>query len=311
MQLNVPIGERPSRSNLVFAVGAEAPSHLTWAARAPSRTWDITLSYYGKPGSAPAANYDHVAPQGVGLKWTNIFNYFIQNTRLLDAYDYIWFPDDDIVGDPADIDRLFAYMREFDLDIGQPALTLDSYASHVITFQQPGYLMRRTNFVEVMMPCFKASYLKRVLPLFEGSYTGYGLDLGWAEQNMTQRAGIIDAIAMTHSREIGGGPIYEVMAKQGLGTVKEEESAARKRFGLAHHAKLPLGGILKDGRVVTGRWHALADLYFSQRRLRPEHLRPSQYKRRVNRDARRAAGKLVADSLAAWKGRGEGSPDGV
>jgi hypothetical protein len=299
------------RRNLVFAVGDETPSHLTWAQSVPSRTWDITLSYYGKPGKASAANYDNVAPQGIGLKWGNIFAHFTQNPTLLDTYDYIWFPDDDIVGDPIDIDRLFAIMRQFDLDIGQPALTLDSYASHVITFRLPGYVMRRTNFVEVMMPCLKASYLKRLLPLIEGSYTGYGLDHGWASERWTRNAGIIDAVVMTHARPIGAGPIYSVMAKQGLGTVDDEMSAALRRFGIEKPLIRPLGAVQADGRIVTSPWRALADVYLALRRLRPEHLRPRQYKRRLNRFARRAAGKLVAERLAAWKGRGEGSPTGV
>ena len=296
------------RRNLIFAVGDETPSHLTWAHRIPSRTWDITLSYFGPPGRAPAANYDNVAQQGVGLKWGAVFDYFSNNAALLDAYDYVWFPDDDIVGDPADIDRLFAYMHQFDLDIGQPSLTLDSYISHLITYQQPGYLMRRTNFVEVMMPCLKSSYLKRLLPLIKGSYTGWGLDLCWADQSRTQKAGIIDAIVMTHARPIGGGQIYNVMAKQGLGTVDEEVASAKQRFGRYIDVTRPLGGVRNDGRVVTGRWRSLAELYLGLYRLRPQHVDIQRYRTKVNRYARRVGRKMLAETLGVWRTKGEHSP---
>ncbi|MFA5901066.1 MAG: DUF707 domain-containing protein, partial [Hyphomicrobium sp.] len=138
------------RRNLIFAVGDTEPSHLRWAEQCPSRNWDIVLSYFGPPGEAPAEHYEGVAPQGRGLKWGAVCAYFTQNQALLDAYDYVWFPDDDIVCDPQDINRLFDYMRQFDLEIGQPALTMQSYFSHLMTLQQPEYVMRRTNFVEVM-----------------------------------------------------------------------------------------------------------------------------------------------------------------
>jgi hypothetical protein len=270
------------RRNLVFAVGANTPSHLEWARSCPERSWDVTLSYFGPPGEAPKPNYDNVVPQGRGVKWGSVFDYFTRNPALLDAYDYVWFPDDDIVCDPKDVDRLFGAMREFDLEVGQPALTMESYYSHLITLRQPGYRMRRTNFVEVMMPCFKAAYFKSILPRLEGSFTGWGLDFGWADVSLTSKAGIIDDIAMTHSRPVGGGKIYEVAAAQGLGTIKEEVGSAFGRFDVSARVTVPLGGIRKDGRVVTGKWPALVDFYRGLWQLQPKHVSWARFHRRIH-----------------------------
>lgn len=301
------------RRNLIFAVGDETPSHLNWAARCPERTWDIVLSYFGAQGRAPAAAYDGVAPQGRGLKWGAIWTHLTRHPEVLESYDYVWFPDDDIVCDPQDIDPLFAHMRQFDLEIGQPALTMDSYYSHLITLQQPDYLMRRTNFVEVMMPCIQSSYLKRLLPLMEGSYTGWGLDFGWANDQLTQKAGIIDAIAMTHARPIGGGKIYDAFEEQGLGTIGGEVADAFGRFGLKKKITLPLGGVRKDGREVQPGWRAQIDYFSGLRRLAPKNVDRDEYRRTVSKYARKMLRHYLAHGLGYGRAslprsRGAGTP---
>src|SRR5262245_19796425 len=277
------------RRNLVFAVGDKTPEHLDWANSCPSRTWDITLSYFGPLGEAPAQFYDHVEPQGRGVKWGSIFDYFNRNLPLLDSYDYVWCPDDDVRCDPADIDRLFTLMRDYDFDIAQPSLTTNSYFSHLITLQQPNYRVRSTDFVEVMMPCFRAKYLNNLLPLIEGAYTGWGLDFGWARDDLTKRSGIFDEIAMTHARPIGAGDIYKVALQQGLGTIEQEMDSAIDRFDYRSRLTFPRGGVRRDGTVIENKWVALADFYFGLRQIHPEHVLKARYRRRVGREVRRIA----------------------
>jgi hypothetical protein len=293
------------RPNLIFARGDDAPAHIDWAARCRSRSWDITLSYFGK-GTPPADAYDGVETHLKGVKWGVIFDYFTLRSDLLDAYEYVWFPDDDIVCDPEDIDRLFDAMRSYDLDIAQPALTMESYFSHLITLQQPDYIMRRTNFVEVMMPCIRTSYFKQLLPYLGGAQTGWGLDFGWAADRFTRKAGIIDAIAMTHARPIGGGKIYKDAADQGLGDGEQVHSM--ERFGIQSKITMPLGGLRKDGRVVTQKWRAALDFYLGLRRIQPVHIDRRHYRHRVNRYLRRIIWFMLAERFGSITGRRTSSP---
>ena len=295
---------RMARRNLVFAVGDEKASHLNWAMQSPSRSWDITLSYFGPAGRAPAQNYDRIEPQGRGVKWGAITSFFKNNPRVIESYGYVWFPDDDILCDPQDINRLFACMQQYDLDIAQPSLTEDSYFSHLITLRQPGYVMRLTNFVEVMMPCLKTSYLEKLLPRLEGSYTGWGMDFGWADVKLTRRAGVIDAIGMTHARPVGGGQIYRVAAQQGLETAKEEAALAFDRFDVSLKIAFPRGGIRKDGRAVVNKWGALIDFYCGLRKLQPKYSARAQYtrsryKRRIWKEVRRIVRYHISGSTSA------------
>ena len=185
-------------------------------------------------------------------------------------------------------------MREYDLDIDLLVQTEDSYFSHLITLQQPDYAMRLTNFVEVMMPCFKTVYLKNLLPRLEGSYTGWGIDFGWADANLTSRAGMFDAIGMTHARPVGGGQIYSVPGRQGLGTAQEEAALAYDRFDVSLRIAFPLGGVRKNGCSVDNKWSALIDFCRGLRKLQPKYsarslFTRSRYRKRIWKEVRRIA----------------------
>jgi hypothetical protein len=118
-------------------------------------------------------------------------------------YDHVWFPDDDLLTDWDTVNRLFGICRDLDLLLAQPALTEDSYLSHIVTRQNPHCLLRFTVFVEVMAPVFRADALQLCLPvLAEDTRYGWGHDwvfphlLGYPQN----RIAIIDACAVTHTR---------------------------------------------------------------------------------------------------------------
>jgi hypothetical protein len=75
--------------------------------------------------------------------------------------------------------------------------------------------MRYTNFIEVMAPCFSNKMLFKSLDLFDRSLSGWGMDFVWSKiaENPDRGIAIIDAIAITHTRPIGG-PNYKFLQQK-------------------------------------------------------------------------------------------------
>lgn len=98
-----------------------------------------------------------------GCKFKLIYNYLRSNPNLISQYDYFYMPDDDISINSANIKRL-----------AQPAIA-NSYYSHDHTAKNKDFLLRFTNFVEIMQPCFSREALKKVLFTFDESKSGWVL----------------------------------------------------------------------------------------------------------------------------------------
>ena len=158
-------------------------------------------SFYGEkaPDKPEGADYFHYFKGG---KWSGIYDLFKTYPELLDAFDYYWFVDDDILAKPETARRFFRIVEENRFELAQPALTTDSYWAHRITIQNKGFLYRNSNLVELMMPIMQQDFLKRVLPLFKNRDAAMGLDFMWHQltSNPARDVAIIDATPMRHSR---------------------------------------------------------------------------------------------------------------
>jgi hypothetical protein len=187
-----------------------------------------------------------------GGKWDGLFHTL--KGRDLSGYERIWLPDDDIACSAADIDAMFAAAATHGLAVCQPALTEASYFTHFLFLRCPGFALRYTNYVEIMVPCLTRAVLERALPLFDGTMSGYGLDYVWCRfpESGPFRCGVLDTVAVHHTRPIGGA-LKKVIAGQGT-TSQSEEAVLKARYGLtARTVPLTFAGIRADGTPVAGR----------------------------------------------------------
>lgn len=117
-------------------------------------------------------------------------------------HDWFFFPDDDLEYPAEFLNRFLDVLRRHDVALAQPALTPDSYLTWEICRQEPGSLLRLTNFVEIMTPCFRRDALAALWPSIdaETSPMGYGFDLHWgfACESLGLRSGIVDATPVAH-----------------------------------------------------------------------------------------------------------------
>jgi len=234
--------------------------HTTWCGE--NRNFDVAVSYFGKDDAKdfPEARFVH---RYRGGKWDGLFNFFRENPAVLDEYNYFWLPDDDVQSTTADVNRFLDLAARYDLELCQPALDWQSDFSHLITVHNPRFLLRYTNFVEIMIPLLSRKLMKRSLPRMEHTMSGFGLDMVWPEwtSDLRRSIAIVDAIQMHHARKRADGELQKTIAT--TGTTNIEELSAEMAFnqvggpaiidGVGVPRNWVHGGVKSDGKEIHAR----------------------------------------------------------
>ena len=254
-----------ARKNLVVVRAGKNSLHPAWLESSAERSWDLIVSVYDPEAQfAPCEDVTIVIQRGG--KWDGIYKLFADG-ELLSRYEYIWLPDDDIAARKKDINATFEMMRQHNLEVAQPALTRDSYFTHFLCMQCPGFTLRYSNFVEIMVPCVSARLLSQALEDFRLSESGFGMDFIWTRlsENPRYKAAILDAVSVRHTRPVGK-VLRSLMAERGQ-SPETDRSRLEKRYGI-HRRPLPLicAAIDAAGQRVEGTsnlgW-TMARRYFS------------------------------------------------
>jgi hypothetical protein len=247
-----------ARRNLVIVRAGDSSLHPRWLQGAEGRSWDLLVNYFGDDPDK-YRDQDVIRIDGKGPKWPALKEVIEANRDLVDRYDYIWLPDDDIDCRGSDIDRMFEIARRHNLALCQPALTVKSYFSWGVTLRNPFTRLRFTNFVEIMVPCFDHDFLLRCLPTMGANLSGFGLDFVWPKmlEATPERIAIIDEVAVTHTRPVGG-PNYKLLREQGI-TAHDEGRALRQKHGINDitvyvNSVITAGGIRLEGRSRVARF---------------------------------------------------------
>lgn len=164
--------------------------------------FDLHLLIYDGSYNKFCNDSDFVACDA-GYKVDMTYRYLHRHPELFEKYEYFFLLDDDIVISTEDVNRLFSMMREYQLKIAQPSLVM-SYYTYKHTAFHPFYILRYTNFVEMMMPCFSRDALKAVLPTFEQKIRWCGIEMHWpvlVGSNHKDMA-IVDAVSAKHTRPV-------------------------------------------------------------------------------------------------------------
>lgn len=164
--------------------------------------FDLHLLIYDGSYNKFCNDSDFVACDA-GYKMDMTYRYLHRHPELFEKYEYFFLLDDDIVISTEDVNRLFSMMREYQLKIAQPSLVM-SYYTYKHTAFHPFYILRYTNFVEMMMPCFSRDALKAVLPTFEQKIRWCGIEMHWPVligSNHNDIA-IVDAVSAKHTRPV-------------------------------------------------------------------------------------------------------------
>ncbi|MBN9222092.1 MAG: hypothetical protein J0I79_29480 [Mesorhizobium sp.] len=223
---------RAARRNLVIVRAGNNSLHQGWGAENPQCEFDLIVSYYGSDPSIFRQPHENRVDYKGG-KWDGIHALLRQQPELLDRYRYVWLPDDDIEADRATIEAMFENMHRLGLHVAQPALTLDSYYSHLPFLRCKSFEFRFIDKIEIMAPCLRADVLAKALPLFEHSMSGFGIDSLWtrlAAQNYGTSA-VFDALPVRHTRPVGTHLALEMLKSGRTAEAEHDQLARRYRFG--------------------------------------------------------------------------------
>ena len=217
------------------------------------RSWDFAVSCYEEIcfGEDATIDYLHFYQGG---KWDGLYNFFSKHADLISRYDYFWLVDDDIETNPQQVDDIFKYVNLYQFELAQPALTLDSYYSHRLTLECKGFLHRNTNLVEIMAPILSRKILEKILPKFENTRSGFGIDWYW--QRLVDRPessiAIIDAYPVGHRRPLRQH-LRGMMKKEGL-CPNQERQYLVETLDLTTLYAIATKGLLENGQVVASRY---------------------------------------------------------
>lgn len=182
-----------------------------------------------------------------GYKMDMVYKYLINNPKFLNNYEYFFLADDDIRMTTESVNELFRTMRHYNLSIAQPSLTM-SYSTYDITMHNPICILRYTDFVEMMIPCFSHEALIKVLPTFKEQVRWRGIEFHWPILINTNHKdmAIIDKIKAIHTRPIqSNSPIYWKMMDDYM-----KEHNLKMNENVYEIVYRPIDSLIHEGYVV-------------------------------------------------------------
>ncbi len=255
------------RRYLIVVRAGDASLHPTWLEGGGQRTWDLLVHAYGSDcpwSDQQGVEVIRAAGSDIrGPKMRAVHSLYTQKRNLFCSYDYVCFADDDLAAGVETFNRMFLLCERHGLELAQPALTHDSHMGHwSITMENTSFLLRYTNFVEVMCPVFSRAFLDLCAPTFKENLSGYGLDLLWSSWvSSPSKIAILDACPVRHTRASFSGPLYTMLAEMGVNPDQELIDFIRRWHLVREEDQIPgqvvvptaanLGGILRDQSRIT------------------------------------------------------------
>lgn len=121
-------------------------------------------------------------------------------------YDYVGLIDDDIAIKVSSINTALAIAMDNALDSFAISLSKDSFFSHQEMMHRPGSDFHRVDWVEVMMPFYRAPLFQAGRPFFDRSISSWGIDqflMPFLQKTMKMdKVAVIDRVQARHQRPI-------------------------------------------------------------------------------------------------------------
>lgn len=242
------------KRNLVIVRAGEKSLHPEWLSKPyEERSFDLVVSYFSKAAFEAHEEMAGVAKVlHIGGKWDGLHKTL--TGMDWEGYDFFWLPDDDIETNGMVIDEMFQMAHEYGLAVCQPSLSRQSYFTHFIFSQCRAFRLRYTNHIEIMVPCLNRAMLRKVLPEFKTTMSGFGLDYIWCRflEAGAFRAAILDTVSVYHTRPIGS-TLKKTIATTGT-TSQDEEAVLKETYGIIQRVvPIAYAGVTSEGLPVTGR----------------------------------------------------------
>jgi hypothetical protein len=190
--------------NLVFVAAGDSSLHQHWL-HCPD--FDVYINYYGEIAGRYEKEGNFYSTYK-GTKYKILLQALEANPDLLDHYQNIWVPDDDIYLSAEGVCQMFRTFKEFDLMLAQPGII--GFISIPISAAVPFSRVRFTNWVEIMCPIYSRVCLQALKHTFTENDSHWGIEFMWnmVLGNPTDKIGIIDETPAVHTRACFHGDNY-------------------------------------------------------------------------------------------------------
>jgi hypothetical protein len=220
-------------SNLIIAAIGDGNVLDSWLDRPAERQFDLFAIDFRPGPRQPPPQASHFLKRP-GFKFEHLDYVAEHHAAVLNRYERIWCPDDDIALDTPCINQMFALMEKYQLQLAQPAI-----AAGDVSFQsfrpKAGAVLRYSPFVEVMCPVFTRDAFFRVRPMFRASRSGWGLDLAWPQFFQPREVAILDCIHAHHTRPLASGEAYARFRRFGIDPSTERDEVVRRFGGVSEY----------------------------------------------------------------------------
>lgn len=170
---------------------------------------DVAISVYDNSDfAADGARYLH---RFVGGKLSGVMAFLEDYPAVIDEYDYFWLFEDDLVLPFDSLRRISALLARFPFALSAPGLSYDSFFSWPLSVANSRFLLRCTDFVEVMMPIMSRAFLRAAMPAFNDNFMSWGHEWLWRKLLNEQQAfaAILDSAPVAHTRPFGQGTLFK------------------------------------------------------------------------------------------------------
>ena len=196
--------------NLIILCAGDNPAHVFWDDHSKPN-YDLFVIYYGNNPTIFKRKFNNFTEffNKKGYKFNLIKEIYNENQKLFKKYKNIFMPDDDLVFKNKDINLFFETFNKHNLFLAQPSVI--GYYSHTITLHRFELILRYTNFVEIMMPCFSHESFLKCVNSFDLTPSGWGLDYLWPKilGYPKDKIAIVDQVFGIHPRVVGNSDLYE------------------------------------------------------------------------------------------------------
>jgi len=197
-----------NKKTIVFLCASDKSLHRVNRWHSNKRLFDLFIWYYGddteiENSYKKICTYFH---KQSGTKFQNLRNFYYQYINIINNYEYIFIPDDDLLLDLSYLENfiLFCYNNKFDM--AQPCLYNLNISCKGFAFR-PNCDFISFDFIEIQMPFFKMDLFHKFMKFcFATAWnlSGWGYDVVWSSQLFKNVDKIVLFTTPTlHTRPVG------------------------------------------------------------------------------------------------------------
>lgn len=193
------------KKNLVVSICGDESMHKIWIDNNPN--FDLFVVYYGDTKDKYSNDGLYYAT-GKGTKFVILADVVDKNEILFSQYENILVPDDDLYITASDWNRFFQLFKDYKLCLAQPSIL--GWQCLMMSAHNPNCVMRFTNWVEIMTPCFNQETFQICRKVFRENKTNWGLDFLWPKLlgYPKDKVAIVDDVVAIHTRPCFYGDTY-------------------------------------------------------------------------------------------------------